>query len=120
MEFIGTWLATAVACAVAIAVVPGIEAVGGSYAGPIMCALALALVNALVKPVAQVLALPVSILTLGLFYFVVNALMLQLASAFSLSVFGSGIQIDSFMSALLGSIVISIATSIVSSVLGIG
>ena len=43
MEFLGTWLVTSIATFAAIALVPGLSAVGGSYMGPIMCALALAL-----------------------------------------------------------------------------
>ena len=119
MEFIGSWIVTTIACAVAISFVPGIEAVGGSYAGPIMCALALALVNAVVKPVAEVLSLPITVLTLGIFYLVINALMLELASGLSVSLFGSGISIESFGAAIMGSIVISIASTILSSVTGL-
>lgn len=114
MEFIGTWLVTAIACAVAIGIVPGIEAVGGSYEGPLMCALALALINASIKPVAQVLSLPLTVATLGLFYLVVNAVMLQLASGISLSLFGSGIEIHGFGAALMGSVVVSIASMVLS------
>lgn len=118
MEFIGTWLATALAIVVAITIVPGIETVGGSYMGPIMCALVLALVNASIKPVAALLSLPLTILTFGLFALVINALMLELASSLSLAFFGSGISISSFGSAVLGSIIISIASAIFSSFLG--
>jgi putative membrane protein len=118
MEFIVTWIVTSLATMVAIAFVPGITAVGGSYAGPIMLALSLALVNAVIKPVAELLSFPVTFLTLGLFRLVINALMLELASSFSVSVFGSGIQIDSFGSAILGSIVITLASGIIGSVLG--
>ena len=74
MRFVGTWITTAIATAAAIAFVPGIEAVGGGYLGPIMCALALALVNATVKPVMQVLSLPLTIVSFGIFALVVNAL----------------------------------------------
>ena len=118
MEFLITWLVTSIATAAAIALVPGIAAVGGSYMGPIMCALVLALVNAIVKPVIEFLSLPLTILTLGVFYLVINALMLELAGSLSLSLFGSGIQIDGFGSAFLGAIVISIASMIVGSVIG--
>ena len=117
MEFLGTWLVTSIATAAAIALVPGIRAVGGSYLGPIMCALALALVNAIVKPVVEVLSLPLTIVTLGIFYLVINAMMLNLASGLSVSLFGSGIEIDSFGDAFVGSIIISIATMVVSGVL---
>ena len=75
MPFIGSWFITAIATAAAIWLVPGIEAVGGTWAGPIFCALALAFVNAVVKPVMTVLSIPITILTLGIFYLVINALM---------------------------------------------
>ena len=113
MEFLGTWLVTSIATAAAIALVPGIRAVGGSYLGPIMCALALALVNAIVKPVVEVLSLPLTIVTLGIFYLVINAMMLNLASSLSISLFGSGIEIDSFGAAMMGAIVISLASMII-------
>lgn len=118
MEFFVTWIVTSLATMVAIAIVPGITAVGGSYAGPIMLALSLALVNAIVKPVAEFLSFPVTFLTLGLFRLVINALMLELASSLSVNVFGSGIQIDSFGSAFLGAIVITLASGIIGSVIG--
>lgn len=117
MQFLISWLVTSIATAIAIAVVPGINAVGGTW-GPIMCALSLALVNSVVKPIVKVLSLPLTVITLGLFYLVINALMLELAGSFSVSVFGSGITIDSFGAAFLGSIVISLASSFVASVIG--
>lgn len=119
MQFIGTWIVTTLACAVAIAIVPGIQAVGGSYAGPIMCALALALINASIKPLAQVLSLPITVLTLGIFYLVVNALLLMLAGNLSTGLFGSGIHIDSFGAAFFGSIIISLASTVFSSIMGL-
>lgn len=118
MEFLGTWLVTSIATAAAIALVPGIRAVGGSYLGPIMCALALALVNAIVKPVVEVLSLPLTIVTLGIFYLVINAMMLNLASSLSISLFGSGIEIDSFGAAMMGAIVISLASMIIGPIIG--
>lgn len=117
MSFVITWLSTAIAIALAIAVVPGIRAVGGSYVGPAVCALALALVNAIIAPAAQLLSLPITILTLGIFYLVVNALMLRLASRLSVAAVGSGIEIDSFGDAFLGSIIISVATMAINGVL---
>lgn len=113
MEFLTSWLVGAIACAAAIALVPGISAVGGSYLGPLMCALALALVNAIIQPVIELLSLPLTIVTLGAFHLVINAIMLELAGKLSLGLFGSGIEIDSFGSAFIGAIVISLATMIV-------
>lgn len=120
MEFFVTWIVTTLSTMVAITVVPGIQAIGGSYAGPILCALALAFVNAFIKPVADFLSFPLTVITLGLFRLVVNALMLELASGISVGLFGSGISIDSFGSAVLGSIIISLAATVFGSLLGRG
>ena len=88
----GLWLCTRV--------VPGIRIDGaGTLAG---AALLLGIVNAIVKPVALILTLPFLILTLGLFYFVVNAAMFGLV-AWALS----GFHVDGFVPALLGSLVVS-------------
>ena len=113
MRFVGKWLVTAVACAVAIWLVPGIDAVGGTWAGPIMCAFVLALLNATIKPVMQLLALPLTLVTLGIFYVVVNAMLLELASYLSRNIFHAGIAIGSFGSALLGAVIISLVSMLV-------
>ena len=119
MEFILRWLATAIATFAAIGIVPGISVVGGTYAGPIACSLILSLVNVTIKPILQILGAPITILTLGIFYLIINALLLELSSWLSRTVFGVGISIDSFASALLGSIIISIVFVILSSVFNI-
>lgn len=118
MSFILTWISTTIATMAAIYIVPGLTAVGGSYVGPIMGALALALVNALVKPVMQMLSLPITILTLGIFLLVINALMLQLAGWLSVNVFGAGIEVSSFGSAFFGAIIISIVSALIGSLIG--
>lgn len=119
MNFIARWLATAVAVAAAAWLVPGIEIVGGQSAliSVALFALVLSLVNIGVKPILQILSLPITFLTLGIFYLVVNALLLYLASALTQGLFGAGIEIFSFLSALVASIVISIVSSIVNSLI---
>jgi putative membrane protein len=88
----GLWLATKV--------VPGISIDGaGTLAG---AALLLGVVNAIVRPVLVVLTLPITILTLGLFLFVVNAAMFGLVAYFI-----SGFHVASFFPALLGSLLVS-------------
>jgi putative membrane protein len=88
----GLWLASRA--------VPGITIDGaGSLAG---AALLLGVVNAIVRPVLVVLTLPITILTLGLFLFVVNAATLGLVAYFL-----SGFRIDGFLPALLGSLLVS-------------
>ena len=119
MEFLGTWLVGAIATAIVVYLVPGIEAVGGNVMGPVVCALVLSIVNATIKPLAQVLALPATILTLGIFCFVVNAAMLELASYLSREVFNAGISIQGFGWAILGAILISLFSTIISAVTGL-
>lgn len=119
MHFLLTWLATSIATLAATVMVPGIEAIGGDYMGPIMCALVLALVNMSIKPILKLLSLPVTIITLGLFSLVINALMLELASALSVGMFDAGISVAGFGAAFFGAIIISIVYAIVGKVLGI-
>ena len=119
MNFIIRWIATAVAVGVAVWIIPGITAVGndGTVAVIIM-ALVLSLINISIKPIMQVISLPITVITLGIFYLIVNALMLELAAWAATGLFASGIAIDGFGSAILGSIVISIVSAIVNGLLG--
>lgn len=120
MAFVGSWLVTAVAVAAAAWLVPGIYVVPlGSWVAVILAALLLALVNATVRPVLRVLSLPLTVLTLGLFHLVVNALMLELASWLSLNLFGAGLVVSGFGAAFVGALVISIVSTIMESVTGL-
>jgi putative membrane protein len=95
----------------ASAIIPGVQIVGiGSF---IIAAVLLGLVNAFVRPVAFLLTLPLTIVTLGLFLFVLNAAMFGLVAAMldNFSVAGLG-------SAILGSIVVSITSTIASWYIG--
>ena len=119
MTFIIRWIVTAVATGAAVWIVPGITTVGpDSTVAVVVFALVLSLVNVSIKPIAQLLGAPFSILTLGLFYLVVNALLLELAAWASTGLFESGIAVSSFGSAFAGSIVISIVSAIVNGIIG--
>ena len=77
--------------------------------GPaLLLALVLGLVNAFIRPLMVLLTLPITILTLGLFLLVVNALMLWLASAMV-----PGTQIQKFSSAFLGALLLAILNLLV-------
>lgn len=82
-------------------IIPGIE-VDNFISALIVCVI-LALINAFIKPLIQIITLPVNIITLGLFSFVINALLLMLAGMLT-----PGVEIESFLSALLGSVVLSL------------
>ena len=88
----------------------------GSWVGAVFCALVLGLLNATVKPVLQVLAIPFTMPTLGIFYVIVNAFVLELASWLSRNIFHAGIAIDSLFSAILGAVVISVVSMLLSGV----
>lgn len=118
MNFLLTWLATGIAAAVATWIVPGMIELGG-IAGIAAFALAIAFVNALIRPVMQLVSLPITILTLGIFHFVINALALNIASWLSLNIFNMGVYVEDFWAALWGSIVISIVSSIAGAVIGV-
>ena len=76
MNFIIRWIVTAIAVAAAVWIVPGIDiiSVDASWVGITLFALILSLVNMSIKPILQVLSLPVTVLTLGIFYLIVNTL----------------------------------------------
>ena len=76
-------------------------------------ALLLGVINAIVRPVIVILTLPVTIVTLGLFLFVINAAMLGLAAAFF-----DGFHIAGFWAALFGSVIVSITGWIASYFIG--
>lgn len=118
MNFVLRWLATAVAAGVAIWIVPGVEVIGGTevWIAVALLGLILSLVNMVVKPILQVLSLPITVLTLGIFYLIVNTLMLYLAAWIANGVFNVGILLDSFGSAFVASIVISIVSAIVNGI----
>ena len=80
---------------------PGVSING--FGTAIIAALVLGLINAVIKPVIELLTLPLTAITLGLFSLVINALMLSLTS-----VIVSGFRIDSFLTAFFASIVLSL------------
>lgn len=107
---------TALALWATTAVVPGIQVIPFSGSEPLssivsmlFVALIIAIVNAALGPILKVLSLPLYIVTLGLWSFVLNALLLWLAAQIS-SLFGWGLVIDHFWwSAVLGAIVLGFA-----------
>lgn len=97
------WLVITVAILLAAHFVPGIHVDELSTA--VIAACVLGLINVFIRPVVVLLTLPLSILTLGIFYFFINALMLKLAAYFV-----SGFEVKSFFAAFLGSLIISLVT----------
>ncbi|WP_151526439.1 phage holin family protein [Serinicoccus kebangsaanensis] len=116
MKILAGIVANGVALWVASALISGIEFGGQGWAMVLTIigvAVVFGLVNAIVRPLAQLLSLPLIILTLGLFLLVVNALMLLLTSWLS-GVLGLDFRVDDFWwDAVLGSIIISVVSMFV-------
>ena len=117
MRFLLRIVINAIALWVTAQLISGI-AVTSDLWGLLLVALVFGLVNAFIKPIVQILSLPLTILTLGLFTLVINALMLLLAAWLipGLTIEGGGGQ--QFLTALLGSIVISIVSMLLGTLLG--
>ena len=81
------------------------------FQAALLAALVLALANAVIRPVVAILSLPLTILTLGLFALVINALMLYLVAA----VIGPGFQLQGFWQAIVAAVLISVVSTAVSS-----
>lgn len=111
-EFLVHLVVTALLLLVVANLVSGFELEGAVPA--LLAALVLGLVNALVRPLVVVLTIPLTLLTLGLFLFVVNALMMWLAAGLV-----PGFKVRGFVPALLGSLLFSLLNLAVSAVFGL-
>lgn len=101
MSILLRWFLSALTLFLVALLVPGFH-VAGLYAA-FIAALILGLINAIIRPVLLILTLPINVLTLGLFTFVINALMLLLASSIV-----KGFDVDGFGPALVGALVITL------------
>jgi putative membrane protein len=110
MRFLLRLIITAVALWVATQVVPGIHH-DGSPLTLLVVALLFGVVNALIGGVLRLFALPITILTLGLFALVINALLLWLTGAFSQSL-GLGFHVEGFVPSFFGALVISLTRAV--------
>jgi putative membrane protein len=95
------WVVSALAVWITSRVVPGFSVDGAAAA--LIAAVVIGLVNATLGLILKILTFPLTILTLGLFWFVINAIMLELASAFV-----PGFRIRGFGAAFVGGIVLSV------------
>ncbi|KAA6440422.1 phage holin family protein [Dyadobacter flavalbus] len=105
MKLLIRLIISTLAIIVAANVVPGVAVAGTMTA--VIVAIVLGILNTFLKPVLQILALPITILTLGLFYIVVNVFIIYLASYLV-----DGFSISGFLSALFFGLVVSIVSGI--------
>ncbi|WP_412478241.1 phage holin family protein [Azonexus sp. IMCC34839] len=110
LNLLAIWIVNALALLALPWVLPSIQVAG--FGTALLLAVVLGLINTLLRPLLILLTLPVTLLTLGLFIFVINAVLFQLAG-----VLVDGFQVGNFWSALLGSIAYSLISWLLSAIL---
>jgi putative membrane protein len=103
MSILFAWIIITIAILLAAYLIPGISV--DSLGSAIVGAAILGLLNVLIKPILIILTFPITLLTLGLFIFVINALLFWLAGSMI-----RGFSVRSFGPALLGSLVVTVIT----------
>src|ERR1700693_4701780 len=105
MRILLNWLLSALAVLVVSRVVHGIHVSG--LAAALIAALVIGFVNATLGLLLKIITLPLTILTLGLFWFVINALMLELAAALV-----NGFYVGGFVTGVIGAVMLSLVSSL--------
>lgn len=112
MELLLHLLITAGLLLVVAKMIQGVEV--ENWGSALVAAIVLGLVNAVVRPLMLVLTIPLTVLTFGLFLFVINALMLWLAAAMV-----PGVRVSGFGAALLGSLLLTLFNVMIGMVFGV-
>ena len=105
LHLIVSWFVSALALWLVAQVIPGVRVRG--FGAALIATIVIAIVDATIGPVLKFLTFPLTILTLGLFLLVLNAFLLKLASVFT-----PGFEVHGFLSAVLGSLVLTILSAI--------
>ncbi len=108
MKLILRLVASTLSVFTAAYIIPGVTV--DSWKTALIVALVLGFLNMFIKPILVILTLPVTILTLGIFYLLINALMVIITASLV-----SGFQVDSIVAALLFGILVSVVNSFLSS-----
>ncbi len=110
MKLILKWLLSAAALLLVAYVYPGVQV--QSFTAALLAAFIIGLLNTIVRPALVLLTLPVTVVTLGLFLFVINALMFWAAASVL-----DGFQVQGFTAALIGSLIYSVIGVVIESAL---
>jgi putative membrane protein len=105
LHILVSWIVSALALWIVAQIIPGIQVRG--FGAAMLATVIIAVVNATFGFVLKIVFFPLTLITLGLFLLVLNALLLKLASLFT-----PGFAVRGFLSALLGSLVLTILTTI--------
>jgi len=110
LQIILALILNALALIVTSYIVPGIEV--ANFTTAILAAVVLGVVNTFIKPILSFITAPLTIVTLGLFTFVVNAVVLFIVSAVV-----PGVNVEGWVPAILGAIVLSVVSTVLNSIL---
>jgi putative membrane protein len=110
LKLVAAWIVNALALLALPYVIPSIQVAG--FGTALLVAVVLGLINTLLRPLLILLTLPATLLTLGLFIFVINALLFQLAGYLV-----DGFNVGGFWPALLGSLAYSLISWLLSAIL---
>jgi len=105
------WLILTLAILMASFLLEGIQING--FFSALFAAAVLGILNAFFRPIALILTLPINVITLGLFTFIINAIMLLMASGVI-----SGFHVEGFWSAIIGALIISLVSFTLNSFIG--
>ncbi len=115
-KFLQSWVINTAAVLLAVYIVPGIRFENSSLWTPFVASLVLGILNTFIRPILTIFALPLLILTLGLFRLVINAMLLYLVGFLLHPYF----EVNTFWSAILGALVISIVSFLLNMLTGGG
>ncbi len=107
-KLLATWVLSAISVLITASLLPGITVAG--FWGAMKAAVFIGISYSLFRPILQLVTLPITLLTLGFFLLIVNALSLSIASAFS----GEAFQIEGFGWAFIGAIILAVVNTVLS------
>jgi putative membrane protein len=110
MKLLAKWLLSAAALLAVAYLYSGVQI--QSYSSALIAALVIGLLNSVLRPILVILTLPVTVVTLGLFLFVINALMFWAAASLL-----AGFNVSGFAAALIGSLIYSLLAIVIDSAL---
>ncbi|MCD7740193.1 MAG: phage holin family protein [Candidatus Gastranaerophilales bacterium] len=106
MNIILKWVLFAILIMFIAWVIPGISITG--FISALFVVIIMSLVNMFIKPLVNIVALPLNVFTLGIFSLIINALLFLLVAKFS-----PGFKIDGFLSGFFGALILSVATPLI-------
>ncbi len=112
MNFLVNMVISAIAILISSFLIPGIRVDG--FVSALLLAVVLAILNRIIKPILVIFTLPITLFTIGLFYLVINVILIYIADW----IVGDGFKVSGFFPALFFSIVLSLVNSVLDAMAG--